>query len=45
MEYGDFYDLAEYANESWNGSYTEKEVAENAMIITVISYGQSEMKL
>jgi hypothetical protein len=30
MEYGDFYDLAEYANESWNGSYTEKEVAENA---------------
>lgn len=30
MEYGDFYDLAEYANESWNGNYTEKEVAENA---------------
>ena len=30
MTYEDFYDIAVYGNENWNGSYTEKEVACNA---------------
>lgn len=30
LEYGDFYDIAEYGNENWKGNYTSKEVAENA---------------
>ena len=30
MTYEDFYDIAEYGNENWNGSYTPKEVAVNA---------------
>lgn len=30
MDYKDFYDLAEYANENWKGSFTQKEVACNA---------------
>jgi hypothetical protein len=30
MEYADFYDLAEYANNNWKGNYTQKEVACNA---------------
>lgn len=30
MEYADFYDIAEYGNEAWKGSFTPKEVAENA---------------
>ena len=29
-EYSDFYDIAIYANEHWNGSFTTKEIAENA---------------
>lgn len=27
MTYEDFYDIAEYGNENWNGSYTQKEIA------------------
>lgn len=30
LEYVDFYDFAAYGNENWKGSYTPKEVAENA---------------
>ena len=30
LEYADFYDIAEYANANWNGSFTPKEVACNA---------------
>mgnify|MGYP007038470969 FL=1 len=30
LEYSDFYDIAKYANEHWNGSFTPKEIAENA---------------
>lgn len=30
LEYGDFYDISVYANENWKGSYTPKEVAQNA---------------
>ena len=30
MTYEDFYDIAEYGNENWKGSYTPKEVAVNA---------------
>lgn len=30
MEYSDFYDIAEYGNEHWNGNYTAKEIACNA---------------
>ena len=30
MEYGDFYDIAAYGNEMWKGSFTPKEIAENA---------------
>ncbi|MFR3158457.1 MAG: hypothetical protein ACLTOK_09285 [Anaerobutyricum soehngenii] len=30
LEYVDFYDIAAYGNENWKGSYTPKEVAENA---------------
>ena len=30
LEYSDFYDIAIYANEHWNGSFTTKEIAENA---------------
>lgn len=30
MEYSDFYDIAEYGNEHWKGSFTPKEVACNA---------------
>ena len=27
MEYSDFYDIAEYGNEHWNGNQTAKEIA------------------
>lgn len=30
MTYGDFYDIAEYQNETQKGNFTKKEVAENA---------------
>ena len=30
MEFSDFYDIAEYGNEHWNGNYTPKEIACNA---------------
>ena len=30
MEYSDFYDLAEYGNTNWKGSFTPKEIACNA---------------
>ena len=30
MEFGDFYDIAEYGNVAWKGSFTPKEVACNA---------------
>ena len=29
LEYSDFYDIAIYENEHWNGSFTTKEIAEN----------------
>lgn len=30
LEYEDFYDIAEYGNANWDGSYTQKEIACNA---------------
>lgn len=30
MRFKDFYEISRYGNEAWNGSYTEKEVAQNA---------------
>ena len=30
MEYADFYDIAEYGNENWKGSFTPREIACNA---------------
>lgn len=30
MEYGDFYDIAEYGNANWKGNFTQKEIACNA---------------
>ena len=30
MEYADFYNIAEYGNENWKGSFTPKEIACNA---------------
>ncbi len=30
LEFSDFYDLAEYGNKNWKGSFTPKEVACNA---------------
>ena len=30
LEYTDFYDIAEYGNENWKGSFTTREVACNA---------------
>ena len=30
MEYADFYDIAEYGNENWKGSFTPREIANNA---------------
>lgn len=32
MDYGFWYDVAEYANENWKGGFTPKEVAENAYV-------------
>ena len=30
LEYADFYDIAEYGNENWKGSFTLREIACNA---------------
>lgn len=30
LEYSDFYDIAEYGNKMWKGSFTQKEIACNA---------------
>ena len=30
LEYADFYDIAEYGNENWKGSFTPREIANNA---------------
>ena len=30
MEYADFYDIAVYANDTWKGNFSQKEVATNA---------------
>lgn len=30
MEYGDFYDIAVYANDTWKGNFSKKEIACNA---------------
>lgn len=30
MTYEDFYEIAEYGNKNWDGSYTQKEIACNA---------------
>ena len=30
IDYEFFYDISEYGNKNWNGSYTQKEVACNA---------------
>ena len=30
LEYVDFYDISEYGNENWKGSFTPREIANNA---------------
>ena len=30
LEYVDFYTIAEYGNENWKGSFTPREIANNA---------------
>ena len=30
MEFNDFYTIAEYGNENWKGSFTPREIANNA---------------
>lgn len=30
LDYGDFYDIAEYGNENWKGNFSKKEIAINA---------------
>lgn len=30
MDFGFWYDVAEYANENWKGKFTPREIAENA---------------
>ena len=30
LEYADFYNIAEYGNENWKGSFTQKGIANNA---------------
>ncbi len=30
LSYSDFYDIAEYGNENWKGSFTPREIASNA---------------
>ena len=30
LDYSFFYDLSKYLNDTWKGSFTEKEIAENA---------------
>ncbi len=30
ITYSDFYDIAEYGNKNWKGSFTQKEIASNA---------------
>ena len=32
LEYSDFYDIAEYGNEAWNGCFSAREVANNAYV-------------
>jgi hypothetical protein len=32
LEYSDFYNIAEYGNVSWKGSFSAREIAENAYI-------------
>lgn len=32
LEYRDFYNIAEYGNEAWKGSFSYREIAENAYI-------------
>jgi len=32
LEYNDFYNIAEYGNVSWKGSFSAREIAENAYI-------------
>lgn len=33
MTFDDFYEIAEYANENWKGSFSEREVTENAVML------------
>lgn len=30
MDFENFYDIAEYGNENWKGSFTKMEIAQNA---------------
>ena len=30
MDYGFFYDIANYGNENWKGNFSHKEIAQNA---------------
>lgn len=40
LAYSDFYDLARYCNENWEGGFTEKEVALNAYTY-LVEYNES----
>lgn len=43
LEYADFYNIAEYGNENWKGSFTPKEIACNAYDY-LCEYQASEIK-
>lgn len=43
LEYADFYNIAEYGNENWKGSFTPREIANNAYDY-LCEYQASEIK-
>lgn len=43
LEYSDFYNIAEYGNENWKGSFTPREIANNAYDY-LCEYQASEIK-
>lgn len=43
IDYGFFYDIAEYGNENWKGDFTPKELAQNAYDL-LIEFEDSKTK-
>lgn len=44
MEYGNFYDIAEYGNANWKGNFTPKEIACMLTIILLSLKNQRQEK-